>query len=60
MAIREFADYSSLSTYAQSVLGWEVNAGLVQGKNNQVMPFGSATRVQVATILQCFSQNVAK
>lgn len=60
MAIREFADYDSISTYAQSALAWAVNAGLIQGKKNQVMPFGNATRAQVATILQRFSQNVAK
>lgn len=60
MAIREFSDYDSISAYAQSALGWAVNTGLVQGKNNQVMPWGNATRAQVATILQRFSQNVAK
>ena len=60
MAIREFSDYGSISTYAQSALAWAVNAELVQGSHNQVMPFGDATRAQVATILQRFSQNLAK
>ncbi|BAL01289.1 putative surface layer protein [Oscillibacter valericigenes Sjm18-20] len=60
MAIREFSDYDSISTYAQPALGWAVNAGLVQGRNNQVMPWGSATRAQVAAILHRFSQNVVK
>lgn len=60
MAIREFSDYGSISTYAQSALAWAVNAKLVQGSHNQVMPFGDATRAQVATILQRFSQNLAK
>ena len=60
MTIREFSDYSSISVYAQPALAWAVNAGLVQGKNNQVMPYGNATRAQVATILQRFCQNAAK
>ncbi|MEA4934568.1 MAG: S-layer homology domain-containing protein, partial [Lawsonibacter sp.] len=60
MAIREFADYDSISEYALSALAWTVNAGLMQGSNNNIMPTGSATRAQVATILQRFCQNVAK
>ena len=60
MAIREFSDYDNISTYAQSALGWAVNAGLVQGNDKQIMPSGTATRAQVATILMRFSQNVAK
>lgn len=60
MAIREFSDYGRISAYAQPALAWAVNAGLVQGKNNQVMPYGNATRAQVATILQRFCQNAAK
>jgi len=60
MAIREFTDYDSVSEYALTALAWTVNAGLIQGSNNSIMPFGSATRAQVATILQRFFQNVAK
>ena len=60
MAIREFADYDSISEYALTALGWSVNAGLMQGSDNNLMPAGSATRAQVATILQRFCQNVAK
>lgn len=60
MAIREFSDYDNISAYAQPALVWAVNAGLMQGRNNQVMPFGNATRAQVATILQRFCQNAAK
>ncbi|WP_312612147.1 S-layer homology domain-containing protein [Oscillibacter sp.] len=60
METREFADYDSISEYALPALGWSVNAGLMQGSDNNLMPSGSATRAQVATILQRFCQNVAK
>jgi uncharacterized repeat protein (TIGR02543 family) len=60
MAIREFTDYDSISEYALPALGWAVNAGLIQGSGNQVMPSGIATRAQVATILMRFRQGVAK
>lgn len=60
MAIREFADYDSISEYALPALAWSVNAGLIQGSDNNLMPAGSATRAQVATILQRFCQNVVK
>ncbi|MPM23197.1 hypothetical protein SDC9_69661 [bioreactor metagenome] len=60
MAIREFADYDSFSKYALTALGWSVNAGLMQGSDNNLMPTGSATRAQAVTILQRFCQNVAK
>lgn len=60
MAIREFADYSSIPAYAQEALGWTVNAGLMQGSGDKLMPKGNATRAQVAAILQRFSQNAVK
>lgn len=56
MAIREFADYSSIPAYAQQALGWTVNTGLLQGSGDKLMPQGSATRAQVAAILQRFSE----
>lgn len=54
MEIRKFADYNRMSSYALPALGWAVNAGLMQGNGNNLMPSGSAT------ILQRFCQNVAK
>ena len=60
MAIREFTDYDGISEYAMPALGWAVNAGLMQGSGNQIMPFGTAARAQVATILMRFIQNVVK
>lgn len=60
MTIREFTDYDSISEYALPALAWMVNAGLMQGSNNNIMPSGSATRAQIATILQRFCQDVAE
>ncbi|MDF2838504.1 MAG: putative surface layer protein, partial [Evtepia sp.] len=60
MAIRKFADYDSISEYALLPLAWAVNAGLVQGSDNNLMPQGGASRAQVATILLRFYENEAK
>lgn len=58
MAIREFEDYENTSEYALTALGWMVNAGLMQGTDKNLMPYGSATRAQVAAILQRFYQSI--
>ncbi|MPM47645.1 hypothetical protein SDC9_94356 [bioreactor metagenome] len=60
MVIRKFTDYDSISEYALPALSWAVNAGLMQGNSNNLMHAGSATRAQVATILQRFCQSVAR
>lgn len=57
MAIREFSDHDSISEYALTALGWSVNTELMQGSDNNLTPAGSATRAQVATILQRFCRN---
>lgn len=55
--IREFADYDSITGYAQTPLSWAVNAGLIKGSNDKLMPHGDATRAQVAAILMRLIQN---
>lgn len=58
--ILSYDDALAISEYAIPAMQWACGAGLVQGSSNKLMPFGSATRAQVATILQRFSQNTAK
>ena len=60
MAVREFADYGSISDWAVEAVQWAVNAGLLSGVGgNQIAPTGTATRAQVAQILMNFCENVA-
>lgn len=60
MAIREYVDYDQISGFASQALAWANAAGLIQGytSDSTIRPHGSATRAQVAVILQRFSQNV--
>lgn len=51
MAVREFADYESISGYAVDAMQWAVNAGIMQGYNNNLMPGQSCTRAQIVTML---------
>ena len=60
MAVREFADYSSISAYALAPMTWAVNAGLLQGSSNMLTPKNNTTRAQSATILMRFCENIVK
>lgn len=51
----QFADWEQIQEYARTPLAWASAAGLIQGKENNILdPAGTATRAQVATILQRF------
>ena len=62
MAIREYADYDSISVFALPALTWANAQGLIQGsaKTHTVNPKGTAPRAQAAVILQRFCTTVAK
>ena len=51
MAIREFDDYDSLSEYAREAMAWAVNAGILKGSGNRLMPDADCTRAQLVTLL---------
>jgi flavodoxin len=49
----DFADESSIASYATTAVDWARNSGVISGKDgNRFDPNGSATRAQVAVILQ--------
>ena len=51
----QFADWEQIQEYARTPLAWASAAGLIQGKENNILdPAGTATRAQVATLLQRF------
>ena len=61
MAVREFSDYSTISSWALEAMDWAVNAGLLSGTGDGLLaPQGTATRGQVAVILTAFCQNLAQ
>ena len=51
MAIREYADYGSLSEYAREAMAWAVNTEILKGSNNRLMPDADCTRAQLVTLL---------
>lgn len=56
MAIREYTDYETISSYATEALAWANSAKLINGfSNNTIQPFGTATRGQAATIIYRFA-----
>ena len=60
MAIREYADFDQISSYAAEAMTWAVNTGIINGTSSTTLsPQGSATRAQVATILMRFIEGMA-
>jgi len=56
-----YGDGTQVSEYAQSSMQWANGAGLIIGTDtNLLLPTGSATRAQVASILMRFLENIAK
>lgn len=59
--LSKFADSNKVSDYAQTALRWATGAGLLYGKNNNMLdPKGNATRAEVAAILHRFCDKIAK
>jgi len=52
--ILSYEDALSISEYAVPAMQWACGAGIIQGSNNRLDPKGSATRAQVAAILERF------
>ena len=51
MAIREFDDFDAVPAYALEVMDWAVNAGVLKGDNNRLLPQDNCTRAQIVTML---------
>ena len=47
-----FADVGGVSDWATEAMSWAVHHGIIQGANNNLNPQGTATRAEVATMLQ--------
>ena len=55
MAVREFNDYDSISSWAGQSMTWAVNAGILSGRgNNTLAPTAGATRAEMAVMLRQF------
>lgn len=50
-----FSDVESISEYARQAMNWACGAKLINGSDNKLMPQGTATRAQAATILMRFA-----
>lgn len=51
MAIREFDDFDTVPAYALEAMDWAVNAGVLKGDNNRLLPQDNCTRAQIVTML---------
>ena len=53
-----FADAARVSAYAKEAMQWAVDAGLISGIGDNLVPQNGANRAQVATMLMRFAENV--
>ena len=51
MTIREFDDFDAAPAYALEAMDWAVNAGVLKGDNNRLLPQNACTRAQIVTFL---------
>lgn len=51
MAIREFDDFDAVPAYALEAMDWAVNAGVLKGDINRLLPQDNCTRAQIVTML---------
>lgn len=55
MAVKEYSDYETISSWAKEAMQWAVNAKLINGKTETtVNPLDNATRAEAATIIMRF------
>lgn len=55
--ISGYSDATAISAYAIPALKWTCGSGLMEGAEKRLMPTGYATRAQVASVLQRFTQD---
>lgn len=56
--VGDYSDADSISSWASDAMTWAVQEGLIAGMDNDTLnPQGTATRTQVAAILQRFIEN---
>ena len=61
MSIREFTDYSSISSYALTSIQWAINNSIVSGNSNgSFAPQANATRAQAARMIAILLQGTMK
>ena len=51
MAIREFDDFDAVPAYALEAMDWAVNADVLKGDNNRLLPQDNCTCAQIVTML---------
>lgn len=57
-SLDSFPDQAKVSSYAREAMAWSVSTGLIGGMDGLLVPGGSATRAQAATILMRLCVNV--
>ncbi len=57
--LTSFGDRDQVSAYAAEAMEWAVGSGLIQGMDGELVPHGSATRAQLATIFHRFVTGMA-
>lgn len=59
MAVREFSDYESISTWASEAVRWAVGHGIIAGDGGRLNPQGDTTRAEAAKMLMSYFENIA-
>ncbi len=55
-----YADLDAVSDWAHTAMAWAVRSGLINGIDGELAPQGSATRAQLAVLMQRYCEKIAK
>ena len=58
--ILSYSDAFTITQYAIPAMQWACGSGMVQGSNNALLPKGSTTRAQMATMMMRFCAEIKK
>lgn len=56
--LNKFSDSGSVSDYAVSAIRWAVTNGILQGSDGKLNPKGTATRAEVAAMVQRYGERI--
>ena len=59
-ALERYPDKNQIHTYAVNAIGWAVSNKIISGTNVGLEPRGTATRAQLAVMIQAFDKAIKK
>lgn len=61
LELKDYSDKEKISEYAVAPMKWAIQSGIIKGESGKkIVPLGSATRAEIATMIMRFCEGVLK